>query len=1648
MAVQDAELKLRVSLDLAFFRTQLASLGETAAGYKLPINIKFDRVSVQNELTALGRNISQRTYRLEVATNLAAEIKNAGTLAKALRGLDNAVQKNRGIANRAATGQGAGTVDASSFSAMLSRATKPALEALYQGMAKAKIPMADVGKGTVKELHASIMSGVPAITQDIARGLANGLDPKLKESGSKGAKFFVDAFKSATGIASPSKIFKQLGEFSADGLEIGFLNGLKEFKGKAISEIKKIVALMKLELASVGDVNLRAAAGGVRGGVRGGAQYMGPIGPLPLGSAQPWARGSRGMYGGGGYEPYMATQGFGTAGRGASGIRSVFASPSMLGLGQLALPAAGQTSASISQQARIAQAYARSSERSTSVFGEDIYRQGLKAAAGQVPMGGGRFLPPGGGGGAGGGGGGGFDTGGFSRAMGGINLPGAGTIRELGSEFGFATKQVLLFGQAYKALAFIQDFPGQVGNAVAQLQSFRNTLNSITGSATAAADANEFIAAAVEKYNIPLQSARDGFAKLFASMQPAGFGAGEIQNLFLGISKAAATFGLSADKVDRVNYAFAQMASKGQVMSEELKGQLGDVLPGAMGIFAEAAGFKGPDAIQKFGKALEDGVYKGGAMRELLRNVAIQMNKEFGPGAEGAAKTFQGAMNRMQNAVQGLYESFEPAAIGVLNSVMVPLVNTLRAATDGINAYFKGQDAATPAAQNFTNVLKTLVPVLSGIGQNIGTVISQLMPIINLFGGLILQIGRFLALPLVGQLAATYAQVLLLTTAFGALAASGIGAAIAAVAQFIGRGIVFAQVTLGMRVATQQTTVAMYQFGTAIQTVMIKSVIGIALVAISALIARLVELQNAMASVSGQANAMKDAAKASAKLGDVAGVKEAIGNMEDRVKTYERVKKELDKAVKQEGVGSSFYREIPSALAKELMSLGLIVENSMKKVGSGYKVKIGDLRDAYNLATKNVSDFNKAIGKSQGLVGQAQKQNAKLKQTSIIAGGDAGGDGAKGRKVPLNEMLDLESQRQFKMREADTLAQLNKRISDAKRQGNEYEAESLESTREALRLGIEAAALQDYIVKLIDNEAQLVGGKTLSQKAFDNRLEDAKVQLYVRQKELRTALLKIGDTDAEQQKKIKAEQEKFASTLIEIKNENGLISTQEYNRLKIDEQIRKVLQEFPNLTKRQREEVAALIRDKQTQLKIVREEIELLRAGNNTERRRIELRREGYSEKRIQEIIDLEKVRDNIKATREIIDNFVNDTSSDYKGFLKAVISGEDAADALEKFQAGLKDRVLTIFLDFTMKPVEDFFKDVVGGKLIESLFPKGELEKGGLPQAKSTDPVQATNENTNATTTNTTAIQNLTNALNGQVTGAAAGNAAGFNTFDTNILSQGMQSTIKGMDPGVGFGAGGGLVGAAAFSQELGDISTGLQNAMPSLTGFSEAINGFSATSVDSAIKTAQAAEDASKNGSNFLQSLGGVVQGVGMLAGAAMSIVAGIKQIEKGDTSSVLGGIGSILMGVGGGILGFGKLFGANGGIASGGWKPFPITPFANGGMVQGPTLGLVGEGKYNEAIVPLPDGRSIPVQMQGDSIRDKMGGSSNGGGMASPVLSMSFETTTINNVEYVSREQLEQAMMETRKLAVRDGARQGANLAIDKLQQSPNTRRRIGI
>lgn len=69
----------------------------------------------------------------------------------------------------------------------------------------------------------------------------------------------------------------------------------------------------------------------------------------------------------------------------------------------------------------------------------------------------------------------------------------------------------------------------------------------------------------------------------------------------------------------------------------------------------------------------------------------------------------------------------------------------------------------------------------------------------------------------------------------------------------------------------------------------------------------------------------------------------------------------------------------------------------------------------------------------------------------------------------------------------------------------------------------------------------------------------------------------------------------------------------------------------------------------------------------------------------------------------------------------------------------------------------------------------------------------------------------------------------------------------------------------------------------------------------------------------------------------------------------------------GIGGSIAGFfgfedGGIMSANGSL--------PLKTYSNGGIANSPQLALFGEGRMNEAYVPLPDGRSIPVTMSMES------------------------------------------------------------------------------
>ena len=114
--------------------------------------------------------------------------------------------------------------------------------------------------------------------------------------------------------------------------------------------------------------------------------------------------------------------------------------------------------------------------------------------------------------------------------------------------------------------------------------------------------------------------------------------------------------------------------------------------------------------------------------------------------------------------------------------------------------------------------------------------------------------------------------------------------------------------------------------------------------------------------------------------------------------------------------------------------------------------------------------------------------------------------------------------------------------------------------------------------------------------------------------------------------------------------------------------------------------------------------------------------------------------------------------------------------------------------------------------------------------------------------------------------------------------------------------------------------------------------------------------------------------------------------------------------------------------------------FTPKANGGPVQGGQPYMVGE-RGPELFVPSTNGGV----MRNEDMRQLMGRSPVG---AAPQMNFTFETTNIGGQEFVSREQLETAMAVTRRQAANEGAKRGMSMTLDKMQNSPRTRSRIGI
>lgn len=99
------------------------------------------------------------------------------------------------------------------------------------------------------------------------------------------------------------------------------------------------------------------------------------------------------------------------------------------------------------------------------------------------------------------------------------------------------------------------------------------------------------------------------------------------EELFKNLTGYARLMGRSDEQIQRALTAVSQMASKGQVMAEELKGQLSEALPGATQAFAKALGLT---EKQLFDKMKNGDVKASDALPKFAKELGSQINSRGG----------------------------------------------------------------------------------------------------------------------------------------------------------------------------------------------------------------------------------------------------------------------------------------------------------------------------------------------------------------------------------------------------------------------------------------------------------------------------------------------------------------------------------------------------------------------------------------------------------------------------------------------------------------------------------------------------------------------------------------------------------------------------------------------------------------------------------------------------------------------------------------------------------------------------------------------------------------------------------------------------------------------------------------------------------
>ncbi|EKI2956539.1 tape measure protein [Escherichia coli] len=250
------------------------------------------------------------------------------------------------------------------------------------------------------------------------------------------------------------------------------------------------------------------------------------------------------------------------------------------------------------------------------------------------------------------------------------------------------------------------------------------------------------------------------------------------EELFKNLTGYARLMGRSDEQIQRALTAVSQMASKGQVMAEELKGQLSEALPGATQAFAKALGLtekqlfdkmkngdvKASDALPKFAKELGSQIDSRGGWKAIqdstqtmlgnLKNTWNNSLTDIFRGSENGLQDFTRSLTNLLNALGGtgktLGESF-----GSLMTDMSHGVDSLTDISYRVRAFF---DEVTLAYRGLTDEQKKVVDALGSGLINSLKVLAGVIAVNKVVGVTRSIYGLMTAITRLGQVADTTAD--------------------------------------------------------------------------------------------------------------------------------------------------------------------------------------------------------------------------------------------------------------------------------------------------------------------------------------------------------------------------------------------------------------------------------------------------------------------------------------------------------------------------------------------------------------------------------------------------------------------------------------------------------------------------------------------------------------------------------------------------------------------------------------------------------------------------------------------------------------------------------------------------------------------------